>query len=351
MDQPRWPGAARRVDAGKLVATHTDQQPQYGFQLTNPLYAVQLMVARGVLNGAGSRRRVALLAALGVAVALLIFSGSAVASSAPMIESTSVSGVSEHDATLEASINPGGLKTSYRFWLGVGCFPASCNVIAEVRPSLPLESLSGTQGAQSVSLDLNSVGVTLEPNRDYYFFAVAVNADGESSDGHEGYFRTPPVGDPNGSGGGAPYEGKLEPWVNEGAEREAKEAPRLEEEREAKKKEEEERPVKEAAARAAKEREIREAGERAGREAAERELLTKQASTAMCVVPSLKGDSLATARRALGEAHCKLGKVSRPRGHHKTLVVAGQSAKSGKMLADGAAVAVRLGPIPKTRRG
>jgi hypothetical protein len=142
-----------------------------------------------------------------------------------------------------------------------------------------------------------------------------------------------------------------------GAERVGCEAPIREEEREAKKKEEEERPAKEAAAKAAKEREIREAGERAGREAGERagreaaererlakEQSTKQEAAAMCHVPSLKGDSLAAAQRALGKAHCKLGKASRPRGHHKTLVVSSQSAKSGKTLADGAAVAVKLGP-------
>jgi hypothetical protein len=56
--------------------------------------------------------------------------------------------------------------------------------------------------------------------------------------------------------------------IEEGATREANEAPRLEEEREAKAREEAERPAKEAAASAAKEREIREAGERAGQEAA-----------------------------------------------------------------------------------
>jgi hypothetical protein len=62
-----------------------------------------------------------------------------------------------------------------------------------------------------------------------------------------------------------------------------------------------------------------------------------------CVVPRLKGDSLAAARSALGRAHCKLGKVFKPRGHHKRLVVIDQGAKSGKTLANGAAVAVRLG--------
>jgi hypothetical protein len=123
-----------------------------------------------------------------------------------------------------------------------------------------------------------------------------------------------------------------------GAERVGAEAPRHEEEREAEKREEEERPAKEEAERAAKEREVREAGERAGREAAERERAEVQ-----CVVPRLRGDSLNGARRALGKAHCRLGKASAPRKHHGALVVTAQSVRAGRKLAKGAAVAVKLG--------
>ena len=64
--------------------------------------------------------------------------------------------------------------------------------------------------------------------------------------------------------------------TEEGATREANEAPRIGAEEEAKKRQEEERPAKEAAASAAKEREIREAGERAGREAAAKEEAAKK---------------------------------------------------------------------------
>jgi hypothetical protein len=127
------------------------------------------------------------------------------------------------------------------------------------------------------------------------------------------------------------------------------EAPIREEEREAKKKEEEERAAKEAAARAAKEREVREAGERAGREAAEREAKKREEENipssrpVQCVVPRLKGESLNAARRALGKAHCSLGKVSAPRKHHGALVVTKQSVQAGRKRAKGAAVAVKLG--------
>jgi hypothetical protein len=74
--------------------------------------------------------------------------------------------------------------------------------------------------------------------------------------------------------------------------------------------------VKEAAERAAKEREAREAGERAGKEAAERERAAEwaaaRAHSPKCVVPRLNGDSLTEARRALGRAHCRLGKLTEP---------------------------------------
>ena len=135
-----------------------------------------------------------------------------------------------------------------------------------------------------------------------------------------------------------------ETWNNEGAQRAAEEAPRLEAEREAKHREEAERPAKEAAEKATHECEIREAGERTGREAAEREAAERAASVhgERCVVPRLHGDSPAAARRALQRGHCNLGKVTAPRNHRGALIVAGQSVRAGRALADGAKVAIVL---------
>jgi hypothetical protein len=138
-----------------------------------------------------------------------------------------------------------------------------------------------------------------------------------------------------------------ENWNNEGAQRAAEEAPRLEAEREAKRKEEAERPAKEAAEKATHEREVREAGERAGREAAERsarEAAERAAAlhSERCVVPRLRGDSPAAARRALQRAHCNVGRVTAPHSHRGALIVAGQSVRAGRTLADGAKVAIVL---------
>jgi hypothetical protein len=271
-------------------------------------------------------------AALAVAMGCAILPAVSFASSAPLIGSTSAE-VSQNDATLQAPIRPDGLETTYELWLeypacqsGDTCEPTTSERVGE-------GSILAGRLEQVVTAELTS----LKWNYSYNFVVIASNSDGTRLS----YPLTftmgspPPPGDPNGSGVGEPVQGKLEPWVLEGAEREAREAPRLEEEREAKKREEEERPIKEAAARAAKEREIREAGERAGREAAER---------SGCVVPRLKGDSLDAARRALAKDHCDLGKVSKPRSHRGVLVVMTQSAKAGHKLAHDATVAVKLGP-------
>lgn len=115
-------------------------------------------------------------------------SASAQASSAPTIESVSVAGITEHDATLEAQINPNGLETTYQFKLGKECYPAVCELIVEI--PLPVKDLSGTEGEQSVKLDLNSVGVTLQPDSEYDYSVVATNAAGETS-GNGSIFATP----------------------------------------------------------------------------------------------------------------------------------------------------------------
>jgi hypothetical protein len=118
----------------------------------------------------------------------LVLSGgqalAAQAGGAPSIKSVSVSGVTEHDATLEAQINPNGLQTTYRFELFEHC-PGICAAIWEVR--LPAaEDLSSTEGIQSVSLDLNSVGVLLGPDQQYFFSVLASNAAGEAPGGGVG---------------------------------------------------------------------------------------------------------------------------------------------------------------------
>jgi hypothetical protein len=61
-----------------------------------------------------------------------------------------------------------------------------------------------------------------------------------------------------------------------------------------------------------------------------------------CVVPSVRGNTLRGARRALLAAHCSLGKVYGPRSGHGTPVVQWQSATSGSRLRSGSSVSLRL---------
>jgi hypothetical protein len=85
--------------------------------------------------------------------------------------------------------------------------------------------------------------------------------------------------------------------------------------------------------------------------------VTQQPSPSHCVVPNLKGKTLSAAGAALTAAHCKLGKVTKPRvpklgrGKHAkpigSLIVASQSPAAGVAEPSGTAVLVRLAPAPK----
>jgi hypothetical protein len=78
--------------------------------------------------------RVPALAGITVALAFLVFSGSAFASAPPSIDSESASDVTVHDATLEAKINPHGAYTGYEFQIDTS---SSYNY---TKPNCPLGS-------------------------------------------------------------------------------------------------------------------------------------------------------------------------------------------------------------------
>jgi hypothetical protein len=73
-----------------------------------------------------------------------------------------------------------------------------------------------------------------------------------------------------------------------------------------------------------------------------------------CTVPKLKGKSLATARRLLAAANCRLGKIVRPRarrGHPLgRLVVGSEQPRAGTALPNGSTIDVRLVPRHAARR-
>jgi hypothetical protein len=121
----------------------------------------------------------------------------------PAVVSESVSNITPTDATLEAQINSEGLETTYQFRLESGClWPRECEAIA-VYP-LPSGTLLGSFVNQSISLDLNSAGVTLAPGVEYAYSVTATNAAGSVAS-HEQRFTTPedgvqPLSTPSGAG-------------------------------------------------------------------------------------------------------------------------------------------------------
>jgi hypothetical protein len=139
---------------------------------------------------------------------------------------------------------------------------------------------------------------------------------------------------PNGTGGTGPVTA---PYLGSANEQFRAQVVELEAQRR-KAKEQEEQKAREAAARYIAEqaalKQRQEASEAAAHEAEKRPA---------CVVPSLKGDTLVAARRALVNAHCRLGKVTRPSYSGSALRVISQSAQHGKTLSARATIAVVLG--------
>jgi hypothetical protein len=69
-----------------------------------------------------------------------------------------------------------------------------------------------------------------------------------------------------------------------------------------------------------------------------------------CLVPKLKGKTLASARRRLRRAGCRLGDVTRPQHGSANVRVSRQAEPPGTVLPDDARVGVALAPINSSRR-
>ncbi len=98
-------------------------------------------------------------------------------SGGPSIESQSVLHLTPTDATLEAQIDTGGLPTLYQFRLSSICGGRGVCLVVINYP-LPSGLLLGSFVDQTVSLDLNSAGVTLEPGGTYSYSVSATSTAG-----------------------------------------------------------------------------------------------------------------------------------------------------------------------------
>lgn len=117
----------------------------------------------------------------------------------PAIDSVSVSHLTPTDATLEATIDTEGLPTAYRFQLTsspCSTHGAGCELIVAI--PLPSGSLLGSFSEQTVSVELNSVGVKLGEGE--YDYSVSATNEAGSAFARGGLFEAPPgVVDPPGS--------------------------------------------------------------------------------------------------------------------------------------------------------
>lgn len=139
-------------------------------------------------------RTTALIAAAIATVALA--APSAATAAPPTIENQWVSDITSTDATLNATINPNGLLTKYKlqidttgnfdFFQTDGCplHPPGIVCTAAIVPGEPLppglieppeSSLPAAYGGQHVSVNLASIGATLQPDTTYHFRAIAAN--------------------------------------------------------------------------------------------------------------------------------------------------------------------------------
>jgi hypothetical protein len=148
-------------------------------------------------------------------------------SAPPSIGTESVSNVTEHDATLEAQIDLNDLETAYEFQIDTNgsynytkpaCPLGACEAISVGEP-LPAglveqnpEYIPPSSGDRTVSLDLASIGATLQPATTYHYRVITSNGSGPTVEGPDQTFTTPasPQGTaPPPSGGAGPLTSEL----------------------------------------------------------------------------------------------------------------------------------------------
>jgi hypothetical protein len=151
------------------------------------------------------------------AVASLAGPVGAVTAAAPSIEAQWVAGVTSTDATLHAEINPNGLQTHYKLQIdttgnfkfdqndscplhppGIFCAqvvlpgdPLPPGLVQPVEYTLPAGSES-----RHVSVNMASIGATLQPGTTYHYRAIAANESSFLVEGDAQTFTTPAEPEP-----------------------------------------------------------------------------------------------------------------------------------------------------------
>lgn len=252
----------------------------------------------------------------------------------PLIGPITVGGRSSGEGILEAQINPEGHETTYEIIL---------NCPHQERCQHTEGTLPADDEEHTVSLELTG----LQPGASYRFGVYAHSIAGAAAWPGEDEFTVqliPPGACPNGcSKDEGVYTPPELPWANQSG-NEAAERTVAEQ----RAKEHEEQTKEAVAAKEQEEAKTRAAAVLADEEAARRhhaeEAAAAEHKAPVCVVPSLKGDTLTGARRALSKARCRLGKVGKPHGrHHGQLVVIGQRVGAGGRLPSDTLIDITLG--------
>jgi hypothetical protein len=251
------------------------------------------------------------LVAIGTLTVALALPAASPAASAPHVGPLAVKEVPSDGSSAQAVIEPDGLRTEYAVWLEGAREGPFCESGV---PCAPLQLVgSGYVDASVTNETVRGELMGLQSDRFYTWRMTARNADGNAET--SSIFETglsAPVQDMNtyqrpDTEGGAQAEGGL-----------------------------------------LQQRERNQASAQAAREAGERETLARERAVmslpaSRCVVPRLRGDSLRTARRALSRAHCKLGRVEKPRKGRGHVRVVRQGAPPGAQLHDNAVISIVLG--------
>lgn len=109
------------------------------------------------------------------------------ASSGPGIERISASHVTQHEATLEAQINPEGSETGYEIWVWPGCSAGACERLPPRVVAKAADIGDGYEG-RVVITEVHGLEQGVSNNE---YWVVASNAAGTTESAHES-FATPP---------------------------------------------------------------------------------------------------------------------------------------------------------------
>lgn len=258
---------------------------------------------------------VALVAVVGLAVLGFVQTATADPATepqAPAIESAEASSEYSGQETIEAEIDPQSYETRWTISL-------------ECTPKPRCQSAEGRLPSDDQHHLIKAIVTGLEPDTSYRYTIEASSSAGVTS--IAGEFESIPAGAcPDGCGTAELYRPPEPPWADQSGKEAA--------ERTVNEQREKEQKEREAAARYLSERQTHPT------------VGHPQART-LCIVPALKGDTLAVAQRKLAEGHCRLGRVHRRPGQLGTLHVSRQGTPAGKRLNGGARVALWMRASPR----